>query len=238
MKKNLVCLILISLFLFVGCDTLLTQFVNDVLEDNETQKYNYDGTVEFSVWGFSEDSVVLSWGTDKENVRYNVYVKNKNGEEKCVESNYGKINFFVSSDNKSSYAIGILLNDKEVYRTDFIYPKLEEKAGFPVSGEISSEGKLGVEFSYPSNVDFFSLEITKEDSSVIIPTNKFAAAEMSSYLLPLRYDENSHNNKFVIVFTIGDKETGEEYKSAPYYFDYEAHTEAKTNGSVNFYPTL
>jgi hypothetical protein len=70
---------------------------------------------------------------------------------------------------------------------------------------------------------------------------------MGSYLFPLEYEKNSHNNYFIIIFTIDEKE----YKSAPYYFDYDHHLQAKklledaqekgdedADISITLYPTL
>lgn len=224
MKKKLIPLLFIISLLFTGCD-----FLFNLLSDI---------SIDLSVYGFGKDSVVLSWTTDIENARYNIYVKDKNNAITCVEENWGKTDYFVVSDDKSSYAIGVLVDDSEILQTSFVYPKLEPGSGFPVKAEISEDSYLGVEFLYPSNVDYFSLEIIKEGASTIIPTTKNSAAEMTSYLFPLRYEKNSHNNQFSIVFTKGKKDSGVQYKSAPYYFDYDAHIQATEKKPVTFYPDL
>lgn len=87
---------------------------------------------------------------------------------------------------------------------------------------------------YPSNVEKFHVETVKENSNTITPTNKYSAEELNSYLLPICYEEGSHNNYFNVLFTIGKNE----YKSAKYYFDYEAHLIATEEGFVVFYPSL
>lgn len=49
--------------------------------------------------------------------------------------------------------------------------------------------------------------------------------------------KNSHNNYFVLIFTIDETE----YKSAPYYFDYAHHEQAVEAGegkSITLYPSL
>ena len=53
--------------------------------------------------------------------------------------------YFVKSDDQSSYAVGVLMNDKEVYRTDFVYPELAEGKGFPACIGIADDGYLGAE---------------------------------------------------------------------------------------------
>ena len=81
------------------------------------------------------------------------------------------------------------------------------------------------------------LHIQKENSETIVPTKEYSAADMNSYLFPLIYEEGSHNNKFTIIFKIGDVQ----YKSAPYYFDYKHHEDAKKldlNESLTLYPSL
>ena len=235
MKKLCLCLILITSILFFSCDLLTTlEKLNDFT--------NYaESLVELKVTAFSEDSVILQWSTEEVNARYNIYVKDKDSNVKCVESNYGKTNYFVASDNKSSYAIGIIINGIE-YKTKYIYPAMEDsynsKAGFPVTAKISEENLLGVEFFYPDNVDYFNLNIVKENKpNTIYPTTKYSAPEMGSYLFPLVYEKNSHNNYFIIIFTIDEKE----YKSAPYYFDYDDELKVRDQGkkgSITFYPDL
>jgi len=218
MKKFFVSIFLLFGIVFTSCD-LFPFFEEDEL-------------IDLTVFAFSEESVVLKWTTSEANSRFNIYVKDKDGIEKCVENNYGKKDFFVVSDNKSSYAIGLLVNDKEIYKTNFFYPDLEK--GFFVRGEISEDGYIGVEFLYPSNVEKFHVETVKENSNTITPTNKYSAEELNSYLLPICYEEGSHNNYFNVLFTIGENE----YKSAKYYFDYEAHLIAIKEGFVVFYPSL
>ena len=187
--------------------------------------------MDFSVFGFNKTSVFLRWDTERTNVRFNIYVKDKNNRISCVERNYGKTDFFVASDNKSSYAVGLLVNDKEIYRTDFTYPDL--KTGFPVHAEISDDSFMGVECFYVSNIDSFSLRGEKENGKTFF-TKKYPKEEMNSFLLPIRYDEGSHNNWFTLVFLVDDME----YVSAKYYFDYDDHLKAKKEGSVTFYPSL
>ena len=231
MKNKLFYILVLFSLIFTGCELLSGDFYNAT----PTNKIEMD--VDFSVYGFSQDSVVLQWSTEETNVRYNIYVKNKDRIIERVKANYGKTDYFVKSDDQSSYAVGVLMNDKEVFRTDFVYPDLAEGKGFPVSARISETGKLGIEFLYPSNVEKYLLHIQKEDSNTIIPTKEYTAAEMSDYLFPLAYDENSHNNKFTIIFKIGDVQ----YKSAPYYFDYAHHEEAtklSSKESLTFYPSL
>lgn len=81
------------------------------------------------------------------------------------------------------------------------------------------------------------LHIQKENSETIVPTKEYSAADMNSYLFPLIYEEGSHNNYFVLIFTIDETE----YKSAPYYFDYAHHEQAVEAGegkSITLYPSL
>lgn len=239
MKKFITFLFIILSFSFFGCDSILDSLKNDPIindyynDDDDEFSNTIDVEMDFLVQAFNEDSVVLQWSTDLSNVRYNIYVKDYYGYIDCVKENYGKTNYFVVSDNQSAYAIGVLLDEEEVYRTNFIYPDLVKEKGFPVTAEISSDGYLGVEFFYPSNVDLFSVKGQKENGETF-HTTKYPAEEMKSFLHPIRYDENSHNNWITVIFTIDDVE----YVSAKYYFDYDAHTEAKENGSVTFYPSL
>ena len=239
MKKFITFLFIILSFSFFGCDLILDSLKNDPIindyynDDDDDEILEIDVEVNFTVQAFNEDSVVLQWSTDLSNVRYNIYVKNGRGEVELEKGNYGKTNYFVVSDDQSAYAIGLLLDDEEIYRTNFIYPELEDEKGFPVTAEISSDGNLGVEFFYPSNVELFSVKGQKENGETF-HTTKYPAEEMKSFLHPIRYDENSHNNWITVIFTIDDVE----YVSAKYYFDYDAHTEAKENGSVTFYPSL
>lgn len=240
MKKFITFLFIILSFSFFGCDSILDSLkndpiINDYYNDDDDDEFSntIDVEMDFLVQAFNEDSVVLQWSTDLSNVRYNIYVKDYYGYIDCVKENYGKTNYFVSSDNASSYAIGVLLDEEEVYRTNFIYPDLVKEKGFPVTAEISSDGYLGVEFFYPSNVELFSVKGQKENGETF-HTTKYPAEEMKSFLHPIRYDENSHNNWITVIFTIDDVE----YVSAKYYFDYDAHTEAQKNGSVTFYPSL
>ena len=241
MKKFITFLFIILSFSFFGCAFILDKITTDIqdfyddYEDHYEEEFTnkIDVEMNFLVQAFNEDSVVLQWSTDLSNVRYNIYVKDSYGYIDCVKENYGKTNYFVSSDNASSYAIGVLLDEEEVYRTNFIYPDLVKEKGFPVTAEISSDGYLGVEFFYPSNVELFSVKGQKENGETF-HTTKYPAEEMKSFLHPIRYDENSHNNWITVIFTIDDVE----YVSAKYYFDYSAHTEAQKNGSVTFYPSL
>ena len=245
MKKFITFLFIILSFSFFGCDLILGKITTDIkdfyddYEDNYEDDYENEFTntidveMDFLVQAFSEDSVVLQWSADLQNVRYIVYVKDQYGYVDTVEENYGRTNYFVSSDNASSYAIGVLLDEEEVYRTKFIYPELEDEKGFPITAEISSDGYLGVEFFYPSNVDKFYVKGEHENGETY-HTNKYTAEEMKSYMFPIRYEKNSHNNWITVIFTIDDVE----YVSAKYYFDYSAHTEAEKNGSVTFYPSL
>ena len=231
MKNKLFYIWVLFSLIFTSCELLSGDFYNAT----PTNKIEMD--VDFSVYGFSQDSVVLQWSTEETNVRYNIYVKNKDRIIERVKANYGKTDYFVKSDDQSSYAVGVLMNDKEVYRTDFVYPDLAEGKGFPAYIEIADDGYLGVECLYPSNVDLFSLYSRKENSDSITPTIKYPAAELNHYLLSLRYEENSHNNYFVLNFTIGETE----YKSAPYYFDYAHHEQAVEAGkgkSITLYPSL
>ena len=170
MKKFITFLFLILSFSFFGCDFILDSikndpFINDYYDEDEDDS-NVESIkvdVNFTVQAFSEESVVLQWSTDLSNVRYNIYVKDSFGYIDCVEENYGKKNYFAVGDNKSAYAIGILLDEQEIYTTNFIYPELENEKGFPVYAEISDDGYLGVECLYPSNVDKFSLKGEKEN---------------------------------------------------------------------------
>ena len=231
MKNKLFYILVLFSLIFTSCELLSGDFYNAT----PTNKIEMD--VDFSVYGFSQDSVVLQWSTEETNVRYNIYVKNKDRIIERVKANYGKTDYFVKSDDESSYAVGVLMNDKEVYRTDFVYPDLAEGKGFPANIGIADDGYLGVECLYPSNVDLFSLYSRKENSDSITPTNKYSAEELNHYLLPIRYKENSHNNYFVLIFTIGETE----YKSAPYYFDYAHHEQAVEAGegkSITLYPSL
>lgn len=239
MKKFIIFLLFISSFYFFGCEFILdsikdNQSTNDYYDDEEDEDLEQiEIDVNFTVQAFNKDSVVLQWSTDLSNVRYNIYVKDNLGVFDCIEENYGKKNYFVNSDDKSSYAIGILLDEEEIFVTDFVYPELENEKGFPVYGEISDDGYIGVEFLYPSNVESFYVKGEKENNKTF-HTNKYTAEEMGSYLFPIRYEENSHNNWISVVFIINEVE----YVSSPYYFDYDAHLEAKENGSVTFYPSL
>ncbi len=208
---------------------------NDEIEDDLGSE-DPDVTIDFTVQAFNEESVVLQWSTDLSNVRYNIYVKDKDDEIERVKKNYGKTNYFVVSDDQSSYAIGVLIDDEEVYRTKYIYPELENEKGFPVYAEISDDGYLGVECLYPSNVDLFYLKGVHENGKTY-HTTKYSAEELNHYLLPIRYEKNSRNNYFTLIFTIG----GTEYISAPYYFDYAHHLEAVEAGegnSITLYPSL
>ena len=231
MKNKLFYILVLFSLNFTGCELLSGDFYNAT----PTNKIEMD--VDFSVYGFSQDSVVLQWSTEETNVRYNIYVKNKDRIIERVKANYGKTDYFVKSDDQSSYAVGVLMSDKEVYRTDFVYPDLAEGKGFPAYAEISKTGKLGIEFLYPSNVDKYLLHNQEENSNTIIPTKEYIAAEMSDYVFPLVYKENSHNNKFTIIFKIDETE----YKSAPYYFDYAHHEQAVEMGKgkyIKLYPSL
>ena len=248
MKKFITFLFIILSFSFFGCDLIFDKITTDIKDYYDDYEDNYEDDYEneyeddekinvdmnFSVQAFSEDSVVLQWSTDLSNIRYNIYVKDSSGYIQCVKENYGKTNYFVVSDDQSAYSIGILLDEREIYTTNFIYPELEDEKGFPVHAEISETGNLGVEFFYPSNVELFSLKGQKENGETFQTTTKYPAEEMKSFLLPIIYDENSHNNWITVIFTIDDVE----YVSAKYYFDYSAHTEAEKNGSVTFYPSL
>ena len=239
MKKFITFLFIILSFSFFGCDFIFDKFTTDIKNFYDDDHYEEEFTnkidveMNFLVQAFNEDSVVLQWSVDLQNVRYIVYVKDQYGYVDTVEENYGRTNYFVSSDNASSYAIGVLLDEEEVYRTNFIYPDLVKEKGFPVHAEISSTGNLAVEFFYPSNVDLFNVKGQKE-SGATFHTTKYSADEMKSYLHQIEYDVNSHNNWITVIFTIDDVE----YISAKYYFDYSAHTEAQKNGSVTFYPSL
>ena len=230
MKNKLFYILVLFSLIFTGCELLSGDFYNAT----PTNKIEMD--VDFSVYGFSQDSVVLQWSTEETNVRYNIYVINKDRIIERVKANYGKTDYFVKSDDQSSYAVGVLINDKEVYRTDFVYPDLTEGKGFPAYIEIADDGYLGAECLYPSNVDLFSLNGEYENGEAF-HTIKYPAAELNHYLLSLRYEENSHNNYFVLNFTIGETE----YKSAPYYFDYAHHEQAVEAGkgkSITLYPSL
>ena len=234
MKNKLFYIVVLFSLIFTSCELLFGDYDGDSYVSKENI---IEMDVDFSVYGFSQDSVVLQWSTEETNVRYNIYVKNKDRIIERVKANYGKTDYFVKSDDQSSYAVGVLMNDIEVFRTDFVYPDLAEGKGFPAYAEISKTGKLGIEFLYPSNVDLFSLYSRKENSDSITPTNKYPAAEMSDYVFPLDYEENSHNNYFVLIFTIGETE----YKSAPYYFDYAHHEQAVEMGKgkyITLYPSL
>ena len=234
MKKFITFIFIILSFSFFGCDLILDKMSTDLKNYFDDEFINtIDVEMDFLVQAFSEDSVVLQWSVDLQNARYIVYVKDQYGYVDTVEENYGKTNYFVSSDKASSYAIGILQEDEEVYRTKFIYPELVKEKGFPVRAEISSDGYLGVEFFYPSNVDKFYVKGEHENGKTY-HTNKYTAEEMKSYMFPIKYEKNSHNNWITVIFIIDDAE----YVSAKYYFDYSAHTEAEKNGSVTFYPSL
>ena len=243
MKKFITFLFLILSFSFFGCDFILDSikndpFINDYYDEDEDDSNveSIEVDVNFTVQAFSEESVVLQWSTDLSNVRYNIYVKDSFGYIDCVEENYGKKNYFAVGDNKSAYAIGILLDEEEIFVTNFVYPELEKEKGFPVYAEISSDGFLGVECLYPSNVDYFSLKGVHENGETY-HTNKYTAEELNHYLLPIRYKENSHNNYFTLVFTIDETE----YISAQFYFDYEHHTQAlklTEDEFLTFYPSL
>ena len=242
MKKFIIFLLFISSFYFFGCEFILdsikdNQSTNDYYDDEEDEDLEQiEIDVNFTVQAFNKDSVVLQWSTDLSNVRYNIYVKDNLGVFDCIEENYGKKNYFVNSDDKSSYAIGILLDEEEIFVTDFVYPELENEKGFPVYAEISDDGYLGVECLYPSNVDKFSLKGEKENGETY-HTEKYPAEELNHYLLPIRYEKNSRNNYFTLVFTIGETE----YISAQYYFDYEHHTQAlklTEDEFLTFYPSL
>ena len=234
MKNKLFYILVLFSLIFTSCELLFGDYDGDSYVSKENI---IEMDVDFSVYGFSQDSVVLQWSTEETNVRYNIYVKNKDKIIERVKANYGKTDYFVKSDDESSYAVGVLMNDKEVYRTDFVYPDLAEGKGFPAYIGIADDSYLGVECLYPSNVDLFSLYSRKENSDSITPTNKYPAAEMSDYVFPLDYEENSHNNYFVLIFTIGETE----YKSAPYYFDYAHHEQAVEMGKgkyITLYPSL
>lgn len=234
MKNKLFYILVLFSLIFTGCELLFGDYDNDSYVSKENL---IEMDVDFSVYGFSQDSVVLQWSTEETNVRYNIYVKNKDRIIERVKANYGKTDYFVKSDDESSYAVGVLMNDKEVYRTDFVYPELAEGKGFPACIGIADDGYLGVECLYPSNVDLFSLYSRKENSDSITPTTKYPAAELNHYLLPIRYEENSHNNYFVLIFTIDETE----YKSASYYFDYAHHEQAVEMGKgkyITLYPSL
>ena len=234
MKKFITFLFIILSFSFFGCDLILDKMSTELKNYFDDEFINtIEVEMDFLVQAFSEDSVVLQWSVDLQNARYIVYVKDQYGYVDTVEENYGRTNYFVSSDKASSYAIGILQEDEEVYRTKFIYPELVKEKGFPVHAEISSDGNLAVEFFYPSNVDLFNVKGQKENGKSF-HTTKYSAEEMKSYLHKIEYDVNSHNNWITVIFTIDDVE----YVSARYYFDYSAHTEAQKNGSVTFYPSL
>lgn len=230
MKNKLFYILVLFSLIFTGCELLSGDFYNAT----PTNKIEMD--VDFSVYGFSQDSVVLQWSTEETNVRYNIYVKNKDRIIERVKANYGKTDYFLKSDDQSSYAIGVLMNDKEVYRTDFVYPDLAEGKGFPAYIGIADDSYLGVECLYPSNVDLFSLNGEYENGKAF-HTKKYPAEELNHYLLPIRYEENSHNNYFVLIFTIDETE----YKSAPYYFDYAHHEQAVEMGKgkyITLYPSL
>ena len=230
MKNKLFYILVLFSLIFTGCELLSGDFYNAT----PTNKIEMD--VDFSVYGFSQDSVVLQWSTEETNVRYNIYVKNKDRIIERVKANYGKTDYFIKSDDQSSYAVGVLMNDKEVFRTDFVYPDLAEGKGFPACIGIADDGYLGVECLYPSNVDLFSLNGEYENGEAF-HTIKYPAEELNHYLLPIRYEKNSHNNYFVLIFTIGETE----YKSASYYFDYTHHEQAVEMGKgkyIKLYPSL
>lgn len=240
MKKKFFCLLITFGFLFMGCEFLA--LFDDLVDDYDNQASKEEISLDLNVYAFNEDSVILDWTYEKSNARYNIYVKNKDGKIFCVEDFYGKTDYFVSGNNQSSYAIGLIEDGKEIGRTKFIYPNLEDiddiKAGFPVSAKISAENLLGVEFFYPSNIDLFSLEIVKENTSKIITTKKYSEAEMNHSLFPLCYEKNSINNYFTVIFTIEDEDEGKNFASARYYFDYNDELIASENGTVIFYPTF
>ena len=158
MKKFFVSIFFLFGILFTSCD-LFPFFEEDEL-------------IDLTVFAFSEESVVLKWTTSEANSRFNIYVKDKDGIEKCVEYNYGKKDFFVLSDNKSSYAIGLLVNDKEIYKTNFFYPDLEK--GFfgrafqiVINDDVENSKVLNIlsSFIYPI-LNFFNVPISYVDAAL------------------------------------------------------------------------
>lgn len=219
MKNKFFYLFFCLSFLFVGCDTFFNNVVSEMID--------------YSVQAFNEDSVILRWDSDTKDARFNIYVKDKDDQVKCLEKKYSKSNYFAVCDSGSSYAVGIIKNGSEIYKTDFVYPSMKKDDGFAVKAAIAKDGLLGVEFFYPSNVDLFSVKGEKEDGETFY-TEEYPKEEMKSFMFPIRYDEGSCNNWFTIMFTVD----GVEYASAKYYFDYEDHKKAKESGSVTFYPSL
>lgn len=144
MKNKFFYLFFCLSFLFVGCDTFFNNVVSEMID--------------YSVQAFNEDSVILRWDSDTKDARFNIYVKDKDDQVKCLEKKYAKSNYFAVCDSGSSYAVGIIKNGSEIYKTDFVYPSMKKDDGFAVKAAIAKDGLLGVEFFYPSNVDLFSVK--------------------------------------------------------------------------------
>ena len=90
MKNKLLGLLLLSAFLLTGCISMVNGFVkdaivlNEYLEEKATEGFSKDEDnfvktsdekIDFTVWGFSEECVVLNWKAERTGVRYKIYVK-------------------------------------------------------------------------------------------------------------------------------------------------------------------
>lgn len=118
MKNKFFYLFFCLSFLFVGCDTFFNNVVSEMID--------------YSVQAFNEDSVILRWDSDTKDARFNIYVKDKDDQVKCLEKKYAKSNYFAVCDSGSSYAVGIIKNGSEIYKTDFVYPSMKKDDGFAV----------------------------------------------------------------------------------------------------------
>lgn len=226
MKKTLTFLFIILSFSFFGCDLILNNMPETPLDN--IIKYSID----FEVFGFGEDCSVLKWSTSTSGARFKIYEKKSNGNTVVIEENYTKSTYLAENSGDSSYAIGLMLNNTEVYKTNFIKPDWNE--GFPVWAMISDDNKLGITFPFIDNVDYYALEGEKENGYYYF-TDQYDESELEDILISLKYDENSNNNWFALIFTIGDND----YISEKYYFDYDDHLEAlDTDDYVELFPTL
>ena len=97
MKNKFFYLFFCLSFLFVGCDTFFNNVVSEMID--------------YSVQAFNEDSVILRWDSDTKDARFNIYVKDKDDQVKCLEKKYAKSNWWKET---ASTGIGEMITIRTV----------------------------------------------------------------------------------------------------------------------------